>query len=210
MPKGKRYCPNCGAPRSETARFCEACAHPLAQASNSSLPAPAVSAPVEAAPTNWKVIVGDQLPPPQIVASRPPQPSQQNPSPAPVTAVKPTAATHRSLRGPAISLFITTGIEIATSLATNNGIAQQAIVYRGGLAVLNLFAGLIAGPRRGVASVIMLLGSLVLALMQGASLYSFADQILANPSIIQGLLPNVATQGLACLTALRTALASRK
>jgi hypothetical protein len=114
------------------------------------------------------------------------------------------------LRSPAISLFVATGIEIATSMATNSGIAQQTLLFRGGLAVLNLLAGLIAGPRRGLASGIMMLSSVVLAILQGISLYSYGDRMLAAQSVIQGMLPNVATQGLALFTALRTAFVSRK
>jgi hypothetical protein len=95
-------------------------------------------------------------------------------------------------------------------MATNSGIAQQTLVFRGGLAVLNLLAGLIAGPRRGLASGIMMLSSVVLAILQGISLYSYGDRMLAAQSVIQGMLPNVATQGLALFTALRTAFVSRK
>ena len=95
-------------------------------------------------------------------------------------------------------------------MATHNGIAQQTLVFRGGLAVLNLLAGLIAGRRRGLASVIMMMGSVVLAILQGISLYSYGEQMLAAQSVIQGMLPNVATQGLALCTALRTAFVSRK
>ena len=211
MSEVKRYCPNCGAPRSEGARFCEACAHPLSNQFIAASPAPPeLPSPVSAAPANWKVVVGDQLPQPPAVALTPPHPSQPQLAPVPPASSQTPQTTHRSLRSPAISLFVATGIEIATSMATNNGIAQQTLVFRGGLAVLNLLAGLIAGPRRGLASSIMMLGSVFLAILQGISLYSYGDRMLAAQSVIQGMLPNVATQGLALFTALRTAFVSRK
>ena len=211
MSEAKRYCPNCGAPRSEGARFCEACAHPLTNQLIANSPAPPeISSPVIAAPANWQVVVGDQLPPPPAAALKPPHPSQAQLTPVSPASTQTPQTAHRSLRSPAISLFVATGIEIATSMATNSGIAQQTLVFRGGLAVLNLLAGLIAGPRRGLASGIMMLSSVVLAILQGISLYSYGDRMLAAQSVIQGMLPNVATQGLALFTALRTAFVSRK
>jgi hypothetical protein len=211
MTEMKRYCPNCGAPRSEGARFCEACAHPLTNdfVAGSQTTAEGTS-PVMADPANWKVIVGDQLPPPSAVVVNTPVPPQPQWTPVLPPSTQAPQTAYRSLRSPAISQFVATGIEIATSMTTNSGIAQQTLVFRGGLAVLNLLAGLIAGPRRGLASVILMMGSVVLAILQGISLYSCGERMLAAQSVIQGLLPNMATQGLAFCTALRTAFASRK
>ena len=211
MPEMKRYCPNCGAPRSEGARFCEACAHPLTTEFVAGSQATADGAsPVMADPANWKVIVGDEPPPLSAAVVKTPVPSHPQLTPVLPPSTQAPQTAYRSLRSPAISLFVATGIDIATSMATNSGIAQQALVFRDSLAALNLLTGLIAGPRRGLASVILMMGSVLLAILQGISLYSCGERMLAAQSVIQGLLPNMATQGLAFCTALRTAFASRK
>lgn len=46
--------------------------------------------------------------------------------------------------------------------------------------------------------------------VQSTPLYSFGTRIAANPQLLGGLLPNVATRGLAFMAALRTALAARR
>jgi hypothetical protein len=77
--------------------------------------------------------------------------------------------------------------------------------YRAGLAGISLISGLIAGRRRGVASVIVLLGTLGLSLLEGMTLWGSVQQVLASPQLLQGLLPNAVPQALTMLTSLSAA-----
>jgi hypothetical protein len=155
--------------------------------------------PPDAAPAeNWQVLVGDQLP----ILAPPPQPVA---SPvAPPTAV-PSA---RSLRGPVLWTAVATGADLAAAYATANPAAMATAKYRAGLAGVSLLAGLIAGRRRGVASVIVLLGTLGLSLLEGMTLWGAARQGLTSPQLLQELLPNAVPQALTMLSSLSTAFAA--
>lgn len=100
---------------------------------------------------------------------------------------------------------VVTGTELAAAYATGNPAALATANYRAGLAGVTLFAGLIAGPRRGAASLIVLLGSLGLSLFEGMTLWGFVQQIMASPQVLEGLLPNAVPQALTVITSLSTA-----
>ena len=109
-----------------------------------------------------------------------------------------------------MGLLFASGTDLVAAYATNEPTAMKMATVRAGLTGLTVIAGLIAGRSRGFFSRIAMLSSLVLAAVQSTSLYSFGTRIMANPQLLSGLLPNVATQGLAFMAALRTALAARK
>jgi len=114
------------------------------------------------------------------------------------------------MRGASWQLLVASGTDLAAAYATNNPTALKMATIRAGLTGFIFLAGLIAGRSRGFFSRLVMLSSLILAGVQSTSLVAFGRQIAANPQLLSGLLPNVATQGLAFMAALRTALAARK
>lgn len=193
-----KFCPACGAPRKQGVRFCGSCGAVLGDGA-----APAVMAPDQPVPAGgWHVAVGDQLP-----TFAPIAPGAGAPIQPPAAAAK-TAGP--SMRGASMGLLFASGTDLVAAYATNEPTAMKMATVRAGLTGLTVLAGLIAGRSRGFFSRIAMLSSLVLAAVQSTSLYSFGTRIMANPQLLSGLLPNVATQGLAFMAALRTALAARK
>ena len=215
----QRFCPECGAPRNPTARFCGECGKTFEAASPTTPPAPAAATqavspppvtppsvalpPLNILPGSWNVVVGDTLPTilPIITA---------NGIPGVISTVPMAiAASSASLRGSAWSVFITTATDLAAAYGTGDPAALNGAYLRGGLALFSLIAGLLAGSSRGWMSRLTILGTLVLALVQSGSLYGFAMRILQNPQMLSGLLPNALTQGLSLIAALRTAWLAR-
>jgi hypothetical protein len=109
-----------------------------------------------------------------------------------------------------MQLLMVTGTDVAAAYATQEPAAIRLVNVRAGLAVLTAVAGLISGRSRGFFSKITMLSSLGLAVAQSPSLLDFGRRVAANPSLLNGLLPNAATQGLSFLAALRTAWAARR
>ena len=218
----QRFCPECGAPRNPTARFCGGCGKTFdaASAATAAALAPAAATetlspppvappsiavpPLNIMPGSWNVVVGDTLPPilPMIAANGIPGVM----STVPMAIVAGSA----SLRGSAWSVFITTATDIAAAYGTGDPAALNNAYLRGGLALFSLIAGLLAGNRRGWMSRLTIVGTLALALVQSGSLYGFAMRILQNPQMLSGLLPNALTQGLSLMAALRTAWLARR
>ena len=114
------------------------------------------------------------------------------------------------MRGASWQLLMASGTDLAAAYATNNPTALKMATIRAGLTGFTFLAGLIAGRSRGFFSRLAMLSSLLLAGVQSTSLVAFGKQIAANPQLLSGLLPNIATQGLAFMAALRTALAASK
>lgn len=105
---------------------------------------------------------------------------------------------------------MTAGTDLVAAYATLNPDAMATARYRAGLAAVSLVAGLIAGKRRGVASVIVVLGTLGLSLFEGMTLWQFVQQVQASPQLLQGLLPNAIPQALTMATSMRAALSAVK
>lgn len=203
------FCPSCGAPRQPGVRFCGVCGAALdgsapaaapaaAFATASPLPSAQSQAPVS--PQGWHVVVGDQLP---TFASLAPAVS----SGPLAAAAKPQGA---SIRGQVVQLLIVTGTDWVAARATGDPAATKLADLRAGLAIIAAVAGIISGRSRGFFAKITMLSSLGLAFAQSPSLIDFGRRIVSNPSLIGPLLPNVATQGLSFLAAIRTALSARK
>lgn len=114
------------------------------------------------------------------------------------------------MRGVSWQLLFASGSDLVAAYATKDPVALKMATLRAALTGGTVLAGLIAGRRRGFFSRLAMLSSLILAGVQSTSLYAFGRQIMANPQLLNGLLPNVATQGLAFMAALRTAFAARK
>jgi hypothetical protein len=149
-------------------------------------------------PGSWNVVVGDQLPdiaPLVGAAAR-----------SAVLSTVPTATSSvPSVRGPVWSVAITTATDLVAAYATGNPAALDMSTWRAELAVFTLIAGLVAGSKRGWMSRLTMLGTLALAAFQCGSLLGFADQLLQHPNMLSGLLPNVVTQSMSLIAALRLA-----
>ncbi len=158
----------------------------------------ALKAAVSGAP--WQVVVGNQMPPNAI---------QNILKSAGLAAVQSAgkslssgaAQLGSSLLGPAFFSFITTIAALVPPLLTNSGQSASMMVPKIGLALVNLITGAIAGKRRGLASILMLIANVVLALMQGGPLLNTIIQVMDNPTMLGGLLPDGITQGLSVLAA---------
>jgi hypothetical protein len=161
----------------------------------------AATRPAEApAPGSWQVVVGDRLP------TFSPRPGSG--SAAPGTTPESSAAA--SLRGPVVRLAVLSAADLVAVLVTRDPAAASTAGLRAVLAALSLVAGLLAGRRRGVASVVVMLTTLGLALTQALSLGGMALEVARSPSILGRLLPNLATQGMTLVSALRTAFRTRR
>lgn len=180
-----QLCATCGAHPSGTAIFCGSCGTRL-QASTA------------AAEPSWQVVVGDQMP----TIAPPQQPAAVSVAPQPAPSTAP------SLRGPVLWTVMAAGTDLAAAYATASPEAMATANYRAGLAGISLVAGLIAGRRRGVASAIVMLGTLGLSVFEGMTLWGSVQQVLASPQLLQGLLPNAIPQALTMVTSLRTAVSA--
>lgn len=212
-----KFCPSCGAARQSDVRFCGACGAALSDtAGESSAPpsrvgggmpdvraAAAAALPSPLSPHGWHVVVGEQLP--AFAAAT---------ASGDTVGMARTAAQalpkSSSLRGVVLQLLLVTGADWAAAYATRDPAALQLANVRAGIAIVTTLLGMVAGRGRGVFSKLTMLSSLALAVAQSPSLLSFGQRILANPAMLSPLLPNVATQGLSLLAALRTVLAARK
>lgn len=196
------FCPSCGAPRQPTVRFCGSCGASFDASTASAVTAAgATSAPL--APHGWHVVVGDALPTFAAVAS-----AGGGAQAAGIVAhAMPKSA---SIRGQVLQLLVVTAADWVAARATRDPAAMKLADLRAGLAIVAAIAGIISGRSRGFFSKITMFSALGLAVAQSPSLYSFAQRIISNPSLLAPLLPNYATQGLSFLAAIRTALSSRK
>jgi len=109
-----------------------------------------------------------------------------------------------------MQLLTVTATDWVAARATGDPAALKLANVRAGLAIVAAIAGMISGRSRGFFAKITMLSSLGLAAAQSPSLLDFGRRIAANPSLLSGLLPNVATQGLSFVAAIRTAFAARK
>jgi hypothetical protein len=209
----QHYCAQCGASYSDNSAFCVSCGIRLSAPAAASQP-PVVIYPMSIPPMpsqnvgtnqpqmpapaqNWQVVVGDHLP---VMARQPPGVPAVVPQPAPALA--------RSLSGSVVKTAMAACTDLAAAYATANPTAIATANYRIGFAGISLIAGLIAGRRRGIASIIVMLGTLGLSLLEGMTLWGFVGQIQASPQLLQGLLPNAIPQALTMLMSLGTAFSA--
>lgn len=212
------FCTSCGAPRAASTAFCTSCGAPLTPPAVPAAPPPGLPLPLPVdppptppapdltrcaeapAPGTWQVVVGDRLP------TFAPRPGSGSAAPAPT----PGTSAPASLRGPVVRLAILSASDLVAVLATRDPAAASTAGLRAVLAALSLVAGLLAGRRRGVASVVVMLSTLGLALTQALALGGMALEVVRSPSALGRLLPNLATQGMTLVSALRTAFRTRR
>ncbi len=107
------------------------------------------------------------------------------------------------------TVAITTATDLVTAYASGNPVSRQSAYLRGGLAVMSLVSGLLAGNKRGWMSRIVMASSLGIAFVQSGSIFSFAGRLLENPQMLSGVLPTAVTQSLSFLAALRSVWVAR-
>lgn len=203
------FCTSCGAARKKGLAFCTSCGAPFTAApAVVPLPAPpsppkappvqrpqgAADQPMQApAPGTWQVVVGDRLP---TFAPRP--------GSGPAAAATPHGSSEPvSLRGAAVWMAAATALDLMAAAATGDPAASRSAGLRLLLAGVGLVAGLVAGRTRGLFSIVTLLAGLGLALAQVLSLGSMALGVLASPARLGRALPNLATQVVALVAAVR-------
>lgn len=152
-------------------------------------------------PYGWRTIVGGTMPAfPPLVSSV-----------SHATSMDPTAAgLARSARGSAVFLALASVGEIATTIATANSAAMATVWARAVLTLIATVAGLIAGRTRGVSSLIAVVTSLGLFLVQGSALMTQCQQAFMSRDAFVSALPNLLTQGTSLLAALRAAWAAAR
>lgn len=212
-------CSNCGTPHREGARFCKECGQALSGGPPPSAksqtrspagkpaarPAGAPNIPSIARAAPWQVAVGNEIPAQAIQALLRSTVQAAGGAARKALPARKPAQKGSSLRGPALQAFGGAALETITSALTG-AINPWAAATKIGLALLNLIAGFVAGERRGVASILMLLASGGLALLQGGSLLGTLLQLITSPSLYGELLPGGVTQGLSFLAAGRAAI----
>jgi hypothetical protein len=142
---------------------------------------------------------------------------RQAPSPGPIWQVVVGASPRmprlaslagRSLRAPVLWTAAATCTDLAMAYATATPASMATAELRAAFAGFSLVAGLIAGRRRGLASMLVLVGTLALSLFEGMSLWGALRQVLASPHLLRGMLPNAIPQALTIYAALTTAITS--
>lgn len=142
---------------------------------------------------SWQVVVGDRLP---TFTPRPPS------GPEVATA----SAGPASLRGPAVWMAAATAVDLVAAAATGDPAATRSAGLRLVLAGAGLVAGLVAGRRRGLFSILTLLSGLGLTVAQVLSLGSMVSGVLASPARLGRALPNLVAQAMALVAAVRAVL----
>jgi hypothetical protein len=104
---------------------------------------------------------------------------------------------------------ILTFIDYAAT-SSQNPAAVSAAEMRGGIAVISLVLGLIAGKKRGAFSVLTILSSLALAVTQIMVLVPSLERGMNTPGAWAQVAPAIIPQALALLASLRTAWRARK
>jgi len=228
----QKFCPNCGSPRKEGARFCSSCGSQFDTEAPRPLE-PVAAQPAEAQHSDvrqplWQTVIGDALP-----AFKPVTESFLPQGTVP-------SAGHQSLRGASRFLLFTAASDIVCALATSSPAAMGTVGVRAISAGVCAFSGMAAGSKRGVFSIIMGVSSLILALTQGVSMFQLikntihdpqmlgmaasqalslfkgsslstvADTILDNPAALTGAWMNIVAQGASLFAALEAFRQARK
>lgn len=215
-----RFCPSCGAPHDPEARFCGNCGEafsPPATPPVSSVPPartrrqapePSKGAPSPPAPKNWKVTVGDRLPNaatlfPEVGRKRraKAEPKKASSHARPGAAPKVKA---KSIFGSTLAMAVTQGADLVTrTMESGGGTGDPQLQLRLAIAAGIAVFGLFLGPLPRLRMILVRLGTVVLALLQGGSLVSVLGGLATDPQLISTVAPNLGAQAASMLAIFR-------
>jgi hypothetical protein len=204
-----KFCIKCGAPRHGGAGFCGACgsSFPASGGQTASAIPPNPGKPCEPAAVaaggsvgNWQVIAGEALPPASGLfdLSRPARPVRQE---SRKTASSVPASKNKPLWGNTFWMSITQAADMVTRSLETGGPGDPYLSLRLGVAAAVAIFGLALAPLPRLRSVLVRLGTIAMAVMQGQGLLPVVQSTLADPSLIGTFAPNLAAHA-AGLTAL--------
>lgn len=213
-----RFCPSCGAARSPDARFCGVCGAslavsvatavalpvtppPLKSSTRHSSPPPIPasrtgqkSAVVATGSTAWKVSIGDVLP---AVGSLFPKqtktPRAKKNHVARATAELPIPKA-KALWGSTFFMALSQGADMVTRAMEGGTENDKSVHLRLGIAAAVAVFGVALGSSPRLRTVLVKLGTVAIALLQGSSIFTVLQSVATDPQLIQSVIPNVGAQ----------------
>jgi hypothetical protein len=197
-----KFCPECGAPRLSDARFCGNCGAAFATST-----APQVSPAHERPETTgqgWAVAVGKQLPDARALFRLQDRPKKRSSKPV-ETASEPAAKPPKgkSLWGSTLWMSITQGADMMTRAMAGGGPQDAHLELRIGIAAAVAVFGITLRSMPRLRSLLVRLGAIAMALLQGQSLMPVIKETITDPSLISAFAPNLAAQGAGLLALMR-------
>jgi len=192
-----RFCPACGAEHSPQAKFCGHCGAELRAVTST----PAGSNPPPAAA--WSVAVGDALPLTKKKGRKPTNTKHSPQARAAVAGETAPKAKGRSIWGSTLFMAITQGADLMTRAMESGGENDQTLPLRLGLAAAVAVFGVTMRSTPLLRTILVRLGTLGIALLQGASLWTQLQGLIADPQLLQAALPNLGAQGASLLAVYR-------
>lgn len=207
-----RFCPGCGAACSPDARFCGGCGAMLGTAPPPLAPAKsttrkAISPPIPAAtttvPTAWKVAFGDALPPAGKLFPEQVKPARSKKPRAAGSIMEAPLPRAKSVWGSTFFMALTQGADMVTRAMEGGAENDRTVHLRLGIAAAVAVFGLGLGFSPRLRTVLVRLGTVALALLQGSSILSVLQGVITDPQLIQSVMPNVGAQLVSLLAVVR-------
>jgi len=199
-----KFCLSCGAPRHGNAAFCGACGNLF----------PVGDAPASlAVPTNenkgaWRVIAGTALPEASQLFNLTQRSSATVaiPKSAPVM---PPASKGKPLWGSALWMSLTQAADMVTQTVGTGVPTDQYLSLRMGVAAAVAVFSLALAPLPRLRCILVRLGTLSMAVLQGQGLVPVIQSAVLDPPLIGALAPNLAAQAAGMMALLQLFVKAR-